>query len=332
MHDSDYISYKDFLGKSDQYRSKIFESFETTDPTDSLVELQNSFKPPDVTSALTDSDFITLHNFLRNMSKLTGLLLIMSENESETYSGTGFILKLRRQTNCPCPCPDQQGHNGDHQEHAIVTVSTAYHVFNKENKNSKRRYEKINEIWSKYKTELKLCYGKGEATLDQIQQSTRFPTLYGHKLIEMDKDLDYDCDWCAVECVTHDTTLIKRLERTLSRYQSGLKKLYHLSLMNYKDVDMVVIVGYPHNWSLRFSFGNTECPNKEELKVIRSNQLWCRYYYDNLTCKGSSGSPIFKWGQPTSGFGYWFGHSHNHAEGYPEEKGGKSTIGVENIV
>ncbi|XP_055862275.1 uncharacterized protein LOC129922062 [Biomphalaria glabrata] len=335
MH-TNYIDYRDFLELSEQYREKIFEFFTrdnlSDEETDSLYGLQN-LKPPEVTSVLIDDDFNTLHNLLKNMSDLTGLILIMSQNHVKHY-GTGFIVKIRRQINGQCPCPDQESHNELCTEHAIVTVSTAYHIFSGENETDVRRYKEIDGIWNEYKTQLKLYYnGDEDKSLEEIKECTKFPTLYGHKLIEMDKDLDYDCDWCAIECVTHDTKLIKKLEGTLSQYQSGLKELYNLSLTKYTDVDMVVIIGHPHNWSLRFSFGNTVCPNKEELKVIRSNQLWCRYYYDNLTCKGSSGSPIFKWGQSMSGFGYWFGHSHNHSEGNNEdEKGGKSTIGVENIV
>ncbi|KAK0068978.1 acidic repeat-containing protein-like isoform X2 [Biomphalaria pfeifferi] len=108
----------------------------------------------------------------------------------------------------------------------------------------------------------------------------------------------------------------------------------------YKDVNLVVIFGHPHQWAKRMSVGKTRdfisAPKRKILKEVRSNQIWSLYSYGNATCEGSSGSPIFIWGQPISGLGYWFGHPHNHSGNQiDEDEGvyiGKSTIGVEHIV
>ncbi|KAK0043880.1 acidic repeat-containing protein-like isoform X2 [Biomphalaria pfeifferi] len=175
-------------------------------------------------------------------------------------------------------------------------------------------------------------------SLDHIDVTNK---LIGDRLIETDKDLEFENDWCAFECVVDDSELIGKLENLVNDYQKLMAELYKKSQERmYKDVNLVVIFGHPHQWAKRMSVGKTRdfasAPKRKILKEVRSNQIWCRYSYDNATCKGSSGSPIFIWGQPISGLGYWFGHPHNHSGNQlDKDEGvyiGKSTIGVEHIV
>ncbi|XP_013083190.2 cysteine-rich, acidic integral membrane protein-like [Biomphalaria glabrata] len=165
--------------------------------------------------------------------------------------------------------------------------------------------------------------------------------LIGDRLIETDKDLEFENDWCAFECVVDDPELIEKLENLVKKYQKLMAELYKKSQEQmYRDVNLVVIFGHPHQWAKRMSVGKTRdfasAPKRKILKEVRPNQVWCRYSYDNATCVGSSGSPIFIWGQPISGLGYWFGHPHNHSGNQiDKDEGvciGKSTIGVEHIV
>uniref|UniRef100_A0A2C9JU32 Peptidase S1 domain-containing protein n=1 Tax=Biomphalaria glabrata TaxID=6526 RepID=A0A2C9JU32_BIOGL len=175
-------------------------------------------------------------------------------------------------------------------------------------------------------------------SLDHIDFTNK---LIGDRLIETDKDLEFENDWCAFECVVDDPELIEKLENLVKKYQKLMAELYKKSQEQmYRDVNLVVIFGHPHQWAKRMSVGKTRdfasAPKRKILKEVRSNQIWCRYSYDNATCKGSSGSPIFIWGQPISGLGYWFGHPHNHSGNQIDEYEGvyigKSTIGVEHIV
>ncbi|KAI8739284.1 acidic repeat-containing protein isoform X2 [Biomphalaria glabrata] len=175
-------------------------------------------------------------------------------------------------------------------------------------------------------------------SLDHIDFTNK---LIGDRLIETDKDLEFENDWCAFECVVDDPELIEKLENLVKKYQKLMAELYKKSQEQmYRDVNLVVIFGHPHQWAKRMSVGKTRdfasAPKRKILKEVRSNQIWCRYSYDHATCKGSSGSPIFIWGQPISGLGYWFGHPHNHSGNQIDEYEGvyigKSTIGVEHIV
>ncbi|KAH9525832.1 hypothetical protein Btru_002497 [Bulinus truncatus] len=317
-----YIKHQDFVDMNPTYTHMISERVNLTEEHGANREI------------LQDNIRTNLHTFLGKMSDLT-CLLILKSNKRVKYCGAGFVLKIKMKTDSQCPCPRQHEHV--QTDHAIVTVSTAYHVFNTM-EGRQVTYEKAYEIWGKYKQEVYLDYNGPDRQLQDFLNCEDLPTLYGHRLIETDKDLDLDSDWCAAEFVTHHPSVIDRLVGTVSEYQSELAKLYKMSL-DYGDLGLVVIIGHSHCWAKRISVGRTwefeTGKHKEVLKEIRDHQTWCRYYYDALTCPGSSGSPIFKWGQPISGFGYWFGHPHNHCEGDSDEDGtplGRSTIGVEHKV
>ncbi|KAI8739292.1 acidic repeat-containing protein isoform X2 [Biomphalaria glabrata] len=326
---SDYIKFEDFSSNlREVYKEKLFELFSGANSNEQSNSSEGSqlLKPGRVNSQRLQKDIASLHDFLVNMSDLTGCLLIMTrDGETVKNTGTGFVVKIRKED---CHCPDQQGPSEGQTRHAIVTISTAYHVFKEGDQMPNPRYAQVSQAWGSYKAAFILDYN-GESKKTMELNNSSFPKLYGYRLIELDKEPDLDCDWCAIECLTHESDLVESLEGKLSKYQAGLAELYQKSLTVYKDVNLLVIIGHPHNWSKRISIGKTTTA-KEELRVVRSNQIWCRYYYDSLTCKGSSGAPIFKWGQPISGFGHWFGHPHNHVGKFG--LGGKSTIGVENII
>ncbi|KAH9525850.1 hypothetical protein Btru_002559 [Bulinus truncatus] len=94
--------------------------------------------------------------------------------------------------------------------------------------------------------------------------------------------------------------------------------------------NFVTVVGYPHGGPRRISFGKRTKPKRIQ-KQVRDQQEWCCYYHDAETCQGNSGSPVYILGQPVCGYGYWFGHQHNHS-GYVVDKNVKvkvTSIGVD---
>uniref|UniRef100_A0A2C9L362 Peptidase S1 domain-containing protein n=1 Tax=Biomphalaria glabrata TaxID=6526 RepID=A0A2C9L362_BIOGL len=303
----------------------------------------------------TTSDRQKLHTFLNRMSDLTGIILLKKKSVDKLlwkYYGTGFIAKIERRTHFP---KEREPRN---DQYAVVTISTAYHIFN-EYEEGTTSFDAIDEIWNDMDTYFIPNYTNDDGSnASSVQNNVSdndstssdgtelghldySKALIGDRLIETDKDLEFENDWCAFECVVDDPELIEKLETLVKDYQNLMSELYKKSQEQmYKDVNLVVIFGHPHQLAKRMSVGKTRdfasAPKRKILKEVRSNQIWCRYSYDNATCVGSSGSPIFIWGQPVSGLGYWFGHPHNHSGYQPDEVEdvyiGKSTIGVEHIV
>ncbi|CAG5118230.1 unnamed protein product [Candidula unifasciata] len=126
-------------------------------------------------------------------------------------------------------------------------------------------------------------------------------------------------------CVTHDLDLLTLLEDKLKEYWKlgrALKEKYRKESENL----VVVVVSHPHGGPKRISVG--EAKVKDSALEVREDQDWCYYSYDAVTCEGSSGAPVYVLGRWNDGFGYWFGHSHNHS-GIDSCNCSRSTVGVD---
>lgn len=350
-HDK-YITFEQFQRKDKHYKQQLMKCFSTVSSNKTIL-------------------FEDTHQLLESMSGLTGLLQILDKEDpyGPFYYGTGFIVRLKK-----------YGDEESDDFYAIVTVSTAYHIFNDDERPDIPSYKKVNEIWSRFTIKFKLDYNQelnsseinrdregigsdksgdssgsdapglvaddtvseSSSSDSEIDKKDTLITFYGSQLLETDKDLDYKSDWCAFECKITNTSHIRIVEKRLSSYQSCMSQLYRKSKLH-EDINLVVIIGHPHMKPKRISIGQhrkfKKSPEMEISKEVRSHQIWCRYSYDNVACNGISGAPVFIWGQPISGFGYWFGHPHNHSETTDDEDDdhqkvcvGKSTIGTENIV
>ncbi|CAL1534051.1 unnamed protein product [Lymnaea stagnalis] len=223
--------------------------------------------------------------FITLQADLTGRIEFPCTNEDNKemkIRGTGFVQKIRPGKLSKCPCPECKGEFNDY---FILTVTTVNHVVG-ENGNFR------------------------DATM-LLETTTSSFTIYGNKISKTDRDEDSNEDWCAVEFISHEIDKVKELERTLENLKRTQGNLYEKFS---GDENLVVITGYPHGLKKQVSIGKL-VKKKEILKEVRVGQEWCRYKYDATTCPGSSGSPVFILGQPICGYGYWFGHSHNHSKG-----------------
>ncbi|KAK6967434.1 hypothetical protein BgiMline_027250 [Biomphalaria glabrata] len=271
-------------------------------------------------------DLNQLPEFLECMSSLTGMIIVEEINKTShtTTTGSGFIHKIRRVNQKDCPCHECSRNGNQEKGFAILTVTTVPHVFDKE---SKKALEtgKIVENWEPKKTKVRLFYD------EENEENKTF--IYGYRLLETDKEINIHSDWCSVECVTHDMKLVQELEAKLNKYMELQGEIYRKAKEQTLN-KLVIIIGHPHGGPKMISVG--EHTNKKILKEVRNYQQWCSYEYDNITCFGNSGSPIFILGQPLCGFGYWFGHPHNHSKCFTvdekEVKGGCSSVGVEHFV
>ncbi|CAL1533023.1 unnamed protein product, partial [Lymnaea stagnalis] len=217
--------------------------------------------------------------FITLQAALTGRICVSENMERIKKRGTGFVQKIRQGKLSKCPC---QKCNGEYDEYAVLTVTTVNHVVGE---NGSVR----------------------NATMLLETPELSF-TIYGNKISKTDRDEDNNEDWCAVEFVSHEIEKVQKIETTLKILKEVQGNLYD----KYRhDATLVVITGYPHGLTKKVSFGKL-VGEKEILKEVRVGQEWCRYKYDAITCPGSSGYPVFILGQPVCGYGYWFGHSHNH--------------------
>ncbi|KAI8739356.1 acidic repeat-containing protein isoform X2 [Biomphalaria glabrata] len=265
---------------------------------------------------------VQLPKFLKHMSALTGMIVV--KKQEGTITGSGFIHKIRKVSGSDCPCHTcLLNTEPKKQVYAILTVTTVLHTFDKK-WDVALESGVFSENWEPKNTTVRLFYD----TDDEAQETF----IYGYKLLETDKEINIHSDWCSVECVTHDMDLVQKLETQLEKYMELQGEIYRKS----KELslnDLVIIIGHPHGGPKMISVGKHKQFRVEILKEVRNYQQWCRYKYDNMTCPGNSGSPIFILGQPLCGFGYWFGHPHNHSKGLHEKaKGGCSSVGVEHVV
>ncbi|KAI8739357.1 acidic repeat-containing protein isoform X2 [Biomphalaria glabrata] len=271
--------------------------------------------------------------FTKIMGKLTGIMV--TTNGSDTC----FLQRIRRLKNAV-------GESGDR---AVLTFTTVYHAFGVED--SLNGIFKLAREWKNYKTEVILFY---DEKIDDFYMEKKCPHLKEFRLLVTDKEEGIENDWCAIECEVNcdsvyesngvERNLVNALEHYLESYKRKQKEIYESIKNNTISNDnLVVTIGHPHGRPKQVSVGRHYPLLKDEPKKVRSSQLWCRYYYDAPTCIGNSGSPVFIPGQPIAGFGFWFGHQHNHKSDvtstsrwarakriYPDIKClGMSSIGVE---
>ncbi|XP_013069376.2 uncharacterized protein LOC106056958 [Biomphalaria glabrata] len=236
---------------------------------------------------------------IQTIGKLTGMITVNS------FPGTCFLQKIRR----------LKSEAGESTGRAVFTFTTVYHVFGVRDDEV---YKLVSE-WKELKVKVVLFY----ETVDDFYNGKRCPRLKDFRLLETDKEEEIQNDWCAIECEVDcgrvceidgdEKNMVDTLEAYLEDYKTQQKEIYDLIKNNTISTDnLVVIVGHPHGGPKHVSVGRHYPILKDEPKKVRSSQLWCRYYYDAPTCEGNSGSPVFIPGQPIAGFGFWFGHQHNH--------------------
>ncbi|BFZ18970.1 hypothetical protein BsWGS_22009 [Bradybaena similaris] len=247
-----------------------------------------------------DPDFSV---FITIMCSLTAMIQL-SVGEDDVRCGSSFVQKVEIVRNKPCPCAECEG-SAEKQEGSRetqwgkVTLTTALHV--------------LKEEADATNCEVRLFYDSD----DSRDQERIIEGLKSHSR-------DEKGDWCALVCVTHDLDLLKDLDNKLKKYWTlgrSLKEKYDES-----DCNVVVVVSHPHGGPKRVSVGKGKVMDKD--REVREEQNWCTYSYDAVTCAGSSGGPVYVLGRWNDGFGYWFGHSHNHS-GIDNYNFSSSTVGVD---
>ncbi|KAI8739346.1 acidic repeat-containing protein isoform X2 [Biomphalaria glabrata] len=288
-----------------------------TNPHKDYIEIK------DMSSKL-EPQFKILETLLERIAKLTVRIKIPIETKPpsanrESVFGTGFIPRVRRQWDKTEP-----------KEYGVITVSTVHHVISPDSAKGKTiDYEKAT---------IKINFDSVDA---EVKRAT------GFKILESDKDIN-TYDWCSFECTTDNLELIDTLSKHISSLEEEQKKAYEFYKASQKapktsdvhkdddsseqtshSADFVAVISHPHGGPKKGSFGRTRA-TKEILKQVRDQQEWCCYFHDALTCAGSSGSPVFILGQPLCGYGYWFGHPHNHS-GKRDDGLKVTSIGVDHI-
>ncbi|XP_055862118.1 uncharacterized protein LOC129922046 [Biomphalaria glabrata] len=250
----------------------------------------------------TDEDLISQ---IREMAKLTVRLQTNIDPQSIRF-GTGLIQRVRKERGKHGKsCPDKTCTKGEGHVYYVITVTTVYHVVSSQNEAEK--------------TEVLPFFDQ-----EGLKDDSKAFSVY--KLLETDKETD-NFDWCAIECVTHSEELVKDFSDAIENLERLQKATY--SKYNCDTEKFVVMIGHPHGGPKKVSFGTWS--RKQTLKEIRSTQDWCQYRHDTPSCPGSSGSPVLILGQPLCGYGYWFGHPHNHSAWDKEEHETVTSIGANSM-
>ncbi|XP_059160777.1 uncharacterized protein LOC131944255 [Physella acuta] len=145
-----------------------------------------------------------LANIIQCMIPLTGMILIKIPNKDIQF-GSGFVQRIRKK-NGHCPC----GANAHHEdgEFAILTITTVNHVVS-----SKEVVQHATFV------------------LDFNDEDQRFEEcikLQGLRLLDTDREVSDQMDWCAVEFVTHNMDVVRKLEKSLENYETLQNVLYNM--------------------------------------------------------------------------------------------------------
>lgn len=250
-----------------------------------------------------------LVNLIRLMAQLVVMIRTpcVGENGAASFRyGSGIIQRVRAEKVRECPVEDCKTCSSGSREYGIITVTTVLHV-----------------ITSQSDAE------KTTACLDFDDENTKYKCLQGFKLLDTEKDAG-ELDWCAVEFYSHHMELVGELKTKLKAYHKLQAEVY--SEFKDRENDLVVVIGHPHGGPKKISFGKIRKEKGKEIKKdVRERQEWCQYRYSTATCPGSSGSTVYILGQPLCGYGYWFGHGHNHSAFVEDAKCGSSSVGVDHV-
>ncbi|KAK6967379.1 hypothetical protein BgiMline_027194 [Biomphalaria glabrata] len=257
-----------------------------------------------------DKDILELIGVLSELTVHITYCFKIDENTLRYCHGSGFIQRLRKETFTLCPCREcgQKNVIQRSKEWYKLTITTASPVFKHFNPktNTDARAE--------------LFYDNESSPVSKVDiQSLEAEDLNGD-----------DNDWGVCFGVTHDQALATRLTDSIVSYEKLQGQVYR----RYKnqectDDKLVVVVGHPHGGPKVVTIGQRH--QRIPVKSIKNGQLLCRYAYDAVTCPGSSGSPVYILGQPISGFGYWFGHPHNHVKGIVSNRSEESNESEANV-
>ncbi|KAH9525848.1 hypothetical protein Btru_002555 [Bulinus truncatus] len=260
-----------------------------------VSELRQKLPPEYV----TDDDIIQL---VEKMADLT-VCVKTQKDALQVRFGSRYIQRVRQKTGMDCPDGRCQQRGVNHRW-GILTITTVYHVV-------------------PTNSEAETC----EVYPNYIPGNPQNEVFRGHRLLETDKEVGL-YDWCAVECFTHNVQLVDELKQTIEDVEEKQKTLYP-RLKDNAD-RLVIMIGHPHGGDKMVSLGKWN--RRVTQKEIRSSQNWCQYDHNAPTCPGSSGSPVLILGQPLCGYGYWFGHPHNHSAWNEETGKAVTSIGSDSIV
>ncbi|CAL1533101.1 unnamed protein product, partial [Lymnaea stagnalis] len=110
--------------------------------------------------------------------------------------------------------------------------------------------------------------------------------LQGIRVSQMSRQYDT----AEIICVTHDVNLADNLMYMIYDYKDCHTRLYERYLTEGVN-DLVILISHPHGYSKHVTIGkNTQ---REVLRKLRSDIGYVKNYYDNHSCPGSSGAPVY---------------------------------------
>ncbi|KAK0066841.1 hypothetical protein Bpfe_003577 [Biomphalaria pfeifferi] len=206
--------------------------------------------------------------------------------------GSGRIADIYKNEEAKkCMCSDcVNNENAEKETWTIIAITATHVVFDESEAN---------------KSNCKLYYDSEDGECIQINYCKR---RWAHT----------EGDLCFMECVTCNKNLAEEIWQNIQQFNNLWKKIrkdYLKNTKKYKSNRLVVIVSHPHCGAKKISIGHLEGKNEIEL----NNQKGYQLFYDTPTCKGSSGAPVYLYGQN------WFRVEYVHSGGTKDPKLNHST-------
>lgn len=199
-------------------------------------------------------------------------------------TGTGRVMEAVVVTGSEddyCPCGDCRDSDTPSEKWAVFRILTSAHVVydDEEARHTKCRIDYHND------TDPKI-------------------TINGYSCSS-----DFESDKCKLTCVSHDLSLVEKLNKSLQMFESLCEEVHEKYNNSNGFQTFIAVVSHPHGCPMQVSLG------KLTHRFEFVGDYYTAFTYNTSTCPGSSGAPVFIMARDVGWWAWTFCHRGGNSHG-----------------